>query len=276
MLHYIFTDHTSKPHTSKNSMQSERCNSLKQKSDIVSTKVSNMNQMPTVSALSNKQPYNHHKHGWLKINSVLARKILKAQQKIDIQTGQKMQQMVSVLKKPPNPSPNNTKQCSLPNNMKESIMTTTSRSNDEIQNIIQQDTQDTQDAQDTQDTQENMPSQNKQKPVRKIGLKEYREKQRLLMDSNDKQPVVRKKVIYIYNASTMTTSSLLEGSSKTEDNKDWSIREIDTVVILETENKETKKEFRDAFSQTYETIFEFSGNSTENEKDSVAEGTNER
>ncbi|XP_032680603.1 pinin isoform X2 [Odontomachus brunneus] len=235
----VKNDHISKAHTSK---------------DTVTTKEGNI---PTGSSLSNKQPNNH---SWTNINSALARNILKSRQKIEVQTGSKVQQMVSVLKKPPNPLPNSTKQCSLPNNMKESIMTITNSSSGEIQNIIQQ------------NTQENMPLQNIKQPVRKIGLAEYREKQRLLMKNT--KPLVQKKVVYTYNASTMTASSL-EDSSKNEDRKDWSMREIDTVIISETE-KQKKKEFCNAFTQTYKTIFEFSKSSTENERDNIAESISER
>lgn len=235
--HYIFIEPASKTDLNKTSRTSDN---IKEEEQQILDK--------------QKQTDNN----FLTINSVLARNILLSRQKgpmIEIQTGSKIQQMVSVLKKPPS---NNTQQCSLSNNIEENM--TTTNINDEIKNIIQHDT-------------ENMPLQDIKQPVRKINIEEYRRKRKQISNNDETNFSVQRKVVYIYHACTMT-EPFKEGGKKV-----WSAREFNTVLktVSETEKEKLKPKCCDVSVQTYETIFEFPGSSsTQNKKGDVAEGINKR
>jgi len=98
------------------------------------------------------------------INSALARRIIRSQRNVPIeaniaQTSPKTQ-YISVLKNPPNSSQSS----SLTNNFNENIVTTTNGLNNEVQNIIVQDTQDT------------LPHEKEKTNRKKLNLEEYRER----------------------------------------------------------------------------------------------------
>ncbi|XP_014479461.1 PREDICTED: uncharacterized protein LOC106746862 isoform X2 [Dinoponera quadriceps] len=241
---------TSKSHRSETSNQSERCDNQPKKSDVILTQVSCAVNSPSAQKaapnLINKAPAT----GDMNIQSVLARTILKSRQKsfaMETQTGPKALQLVSVLKKQQNSST----QCSiLTKNIKESIVTTINSSNDEIKNIIQQ------------DNTENIPVQETKKPIRKkLNLEEYRKKREFSNNSNKTGISVQRKLVYLYNAYTMTKPFVEKGEEI------WSGCEIDTAIksVLDNDAGNTKLLNCDAAVQTYETIFEFSGKSPQQE-----------
>lgn len=228
-LHYvILAEHTSKNH---------------EKTIVKPSEVKNTN----ISRKATNQPTCE-----IKINSVLARNILMSRQKntiIEKRTGHKIQPMISVLKNPPNPSQ------SIVSNIKESIITTINSKNNEIENIIQQET-------------ENIPIETKRPIKRKLNLEEYRKKR----ENSNYSHLVLRKSIYLRNAFTSTVPVV------ENDESIYAKREMEMGIKPVSEiNNETQCNSQDAETQTYETVFESLENSiAPTKKDDETEGTSKR
>lgn len=169
---------------------------------------------------------------------------------IEKRTGHKIQPMISVLKNPPNPSQ------SIASNIKESIITTINSKNNEIENIIQQET-------------ENIPIETKKPTRKKLNLEEYRKKRE---NSNTSHAISPRSLIYLRNAFT-TTVPIVE-----DDEYIWAKREMAMGIKPISEiNNDTQCNSQDAETQTYETVFESLENSiAPTKKDDETEGTNKR
>ncbi|XP_043460965.1 NK-tumor recognition protein-like isoform X2 [Leptopilina heterotoma] len=151
------------------------------------------------------------------------------------------QKMISVLKKPPQPS--QTLICNKPN---ESIVTTTNSLNNEVQNIIVQ----TQPI-EAQENDKKLPP-----PRKKLNLAEYRSRREQNRSDNSRtnSPIQPMTLVYIYHASTTTHPIQTD-----HDNVIWSEREIVSILKPKSEIEEIKVEakpsVRDASIQTNETVF---------------------
>lgn len=152
------------------------------------------------------------------------------------------QKMISVLKKPPQPS--QTLICNKPN---ESIVTTTNSLNNEVQNIIVQTPQPI----EAQESDKTLPP-----PRKKLNLAEYRSRREQNRSDNSRtnSPIQPMTLVYIYHASTTTHPIQTD-----HDNVIWSEREIVSILKPKSEIEETKVDakpsVRDASIQTNETVF---------------------
>lgn len=204
-----------------------------------SNKVSLINK-PTTSH-STKPVYE------MKIQSALATSILQLRKGVLTKTksldNHKPKQMVSVLKKPPIAT---TPQKILGSNLKESIVTTTNSSNDQVQNIIVQDTAEIELPEETE----------KKPPRRKLNLAEYRSRreQNRSDGSRTNSPIQPMTLLYIHHVSTNT-----EPINDDPENPIWSEREIVSVLKpkaeLEEEKLKPKRPTRDRGMQTTQTVF---------------------
>ncbi|OXU18359.1 hypothetical protein TSAR_013472 [Trichomalopsis sarcophagae] len=204
-----------------------------------SNKVSLINKPPTTN--SAKPVYE------MKIQSALATSILQLRKGVLTKTksldNHKPKQMVSVLKKPPVAT---TPQKIFGSNLKESIVTTTNSSNDQVQNIIVQDTAEIELPEETE----------KKPPRRKLNLAEYRSRreQNRSDGSRTNSPIQPMTLLYIHHASTNT-----EPINDDLENPVWSEREIVSVLKpkaeLEEEKLKPKRPTRDRGMQTTETVF---------------------
>lgn len=216
--------------------------SLKYSHDLNNSSVRNINisnASPTVKPLL------------LSIRSPLARKIILQSQKHVlpktniVQTSFKTQ-YISVLKNPPNASQS---QFSI-NNSNENMVTTMNNSNNEVQNIIVQNTQDT------------LPHEEDKTSRVKISVLEYRK--RILNDKsrNDKPMIMKESsrtiLVDIYHASTM--KPLLRSDQEIKDTF-WCEREIMPCWKKESDIQEEKNKpkppTRDVQTETDENIFEY-------------------
>lgn len=151
--------------------------------------------------------------------------------------------MVSVLKKPPN-----TSQPLLKNNSDENTVTTTNNLNNEVQNIIVQNTQDL-----------TSGEQAKKPPFRKkLNLEEYRNRrdQNRSDNSRTNSPIQHTTLSYAYHAFT-TTEPIKNDSG----NLIWSEKEFTPIfkpkLDIDEEKNKSKPLMYDIGIQTYETVFEF-------------------
>ncbi|XP_070160327.1 uncharacterized protein [Polyergus mexicanus] len=181
------------------------------------------------------------------IRSALAQNILRLRNDLSKNTSQinSTMQMVSVLKKPPNAS----QTLFLKSNSDENIVTTTISLNNEVQNIIVQDTQNS--ASD---------EQAKKQPFRKkLNLAEYRNRrdQNRSDNSRTNSPIQPMTLLYVHHVSTTT-----EPIKNDSENPIWSEREIVSMVKpksdIDEEKNKSKPLMCDIGIQTYETVFEFS------------------
>ncbi|XP_019699791.1 NK-tumor recognition protein isoform X2 [Harpegnathos saltator] len=238
------------PKTHQNNIQSAAavisCDKQRRESDVMSTKITEMKQIPTTSASWNNQTQdntnliNTSKNSTsstptryeMKIQSVLARNILKSRQKGNVVNANvRLSPMVSVLKKP------NTQNLIPSSNIKENIIVNT----DDIKNTVQQST-------------------DLDKPKKKLNLEEYRKK-RERIDSKSGNSSIKRKLVYLYNACTTTEPFFDKGEMI------WSKNEIEEAVKSISDFTETKSTTCDVAVQTYETIFEFAGCSTAEKKE---------
>ncbi|XP_012268335.2 serine/arginine repetitive matrix protein 2 isoform X2 [Athalia rosae] len=185
---------------------------------------------------------------------------------VGMETGNpKVQQMVSVLKKPPTGPPTTLAITSNPN---ESIVTTTNSSNGEVQNIIVQDFE--------------QANEDVQKPVRKkLNLAEYRSRRDKNRSDNSRtnSPIQPMTLIYIHHVSTTT-----EPIKDDPENPVWSEREIVSVLKpkadVEEEKNRPKVITHDVGIQTNETVFNSpaKNNTLNNEKrtDQIRDRKNRR
>lgn len=178
------------------------------------------------------------------IRSVLAQNILRSRNDLPRNTLplNTPTQMVSVLKKPPN-----AQSLLLKNNSDENIVTTTNSLNNEVQNVIVQNTQDL------------ASGEQAKKPFRKkLNLAEYRNRrdQNRSDNSRTNSPIQPMILLYIHHAST--TTEPIENDSE---NPIWSEREIVSMLKPKSDINEEKNKSKplmcDIGIQTYETVFEF-------------------
>ena len=184
----------------------------------------------------------------MKIQSALATSILQLRKGVLTKTKtldmhKPKQQMVSVLKKPPVAT---TPQIIPGTNLKESIVTTTNSSNDQVQNIIVQEAADV-----------DMPEETEKKPPRrKLNLAEYRSRREQTRGdgSRTNSPVQPTALLYIHHASTNT-----EPINDDPENPIWCEREIVPVLKpkaeIEEEKVKPKPPTRDRGIQTMESVF---------------------
>lgn len=188
----------------------------------------------------------------MKIQSALATSILQLNQGVLSKTesvtagSQRMKQMVSVLKKPPNAQQSPV----LITTSNESVVTTTNSLNDQVQNII------------VQTEEKTFVQQNNKKPPRKkLNLAEYRSRREQNRSDNSRtnSPVSPMTLVYIHHASTTT-----EPIKDDPENPIWSEREIVSLLKPKAEIDEKKvlpkPSTCDVGIQTYETVFEFPQN----------------
>ncbi|XP_076669360.1 uncharacterized protein LOC143369380 isoform X1 [Andrena cerasifolii] len=184
----------------------------------------------------------------IKIRSALATSILQLQRGVLSQTktvkggSHKAKQMVSVLKKQLH-----VQLPVLTTIANKSIVTTTNHSNDQVQNII------------IQDTEETLPREEERKPPRrKLNLAEYRSRREQNRSDNSRtnSPIQPMTLIYVHHASTTT-----EPVKDDPKNLIWSEREIVSVLKPKADIDEEKLRPKpltcDVGIQTYETVFEF-------------------
>ncbi|XP_074107990.1 uncharacterized protein LOC141533170 isoform X2 [Cotesia typhae] len=156
--------------------------------------------------------------------------------------------MVSVLKKPP---------VNKLIGFNESIITTKNSLNDDVQNIIVQDTSliSSLSSSSSSSTSSFVNENKKKPPKRKLNLAEYRSRrdQNSAGNSRTCSPIQPMTLIYIHHAST-TTDPVITDS----DNPVWSEREI--VSMLKPKNMVDEPRIKpamcDASVQTYETVFD--------------------
>ncbi|KAG7200971.1 hypothetical protein KM043_003329 [Ampulex compressa] len=220
---------------------------LDQPGGNLSHTASNLELIARPSALQNESPNKASPIYEMKIRSALATSILQLRKGVltktkAVKTGHRMKQMVSVLKKPLNaPQPPVVR-----SNPNESIVTTTNSANDEVQNIIVQETLDA-------------PQGETQKPPRrKLNLEEYRSRreQNRSDSSRTNSPIQPMTLVYVHHAST-TTEPIKDDPT----NLIWSEREIVSVLKPKADIDEEKIKPKpltcDVGIQTYETVFEF-------------------
>jgi len=178
------------------------------------------------------------------IRSVLAQNILRSRNDLSKNTLplSTPMQMVSVLKKPPNA------QSLLKSNSDENIVTTTNSLNNEVQNVIVQNTQDLASGE-----------QAKKPPFRKkLNLAEYRNRrdQNRSDNSRTSSPIQPMTLLYVHHASTTT-----EPIKNDSEDPIWSEREIVSILKPKSDINEEKNKSKplmcDIGIQTYETVFEF-------------------
>ncbi|XP_011260798.1 uncharacterized protein LOC105254042 isoform X2 [Camponotus floridanus] len=178
------------------------------------------------------------------IRSVLAQNILRSRNDLSKNTLplSAPMQMISVLKKPPNA------QSLLKSNSDENIVTTINSLNNEIQNVIVQNTQDLASGE-----------QAKKPPFRKkLNLAEYRNRrdQNRSDNSRTSSPIQPMTLLYVHHAST-TTEPIKNDSG----DPIWSEREIVSILKPKSDINEEKNKSKplmcDIEIQTYETVFEF-------------------
>ncbi|XP_044593657.1 uncharacterized protein DDB_G0287625 isoform X2 [Cotesia glomerata] len=183
----------------------------------------------------------------IKIQSALATSILQMRNGVLTKTKSVDEnilkgKMVSVLKKPP---------VNKLIGFNESIITTKNSLNDDVQNIIVQDTSMISSSSSSSSINEN----EKKPPKRKLNLAEYRSRrdQNSAGNSRTCSPIQPMTLIYIHHAST-TTDPITTDS----DNPVWSEREI--VSMLKPKNlvdePRIKPAMCDASVQTHETVFD--------------------
>ncbi|XP_043518592.1 NK-tumor recognition protein isoform X2 [Frieseomelitta varia] len=186
----------------------------------------------------------------MKIHSALAANILRIRQGIvnkqdskSIKVGtQRIKQMVSVLKKPPNVQASVVKTI-----LDENIVATTSNgSHDEVKNTTVQESE-------KASTQE----EEKKPPRKKLNLAEYRSRMEQNRSDNSRtnSPLQPMTLVYVHHA--FTTTEPIQDDPK---NLIWSEREIVSVLKpkLDTDEKKVPKPVTcDIAIQTYETVFEF-------------------
>lgn len=202
---------------------------------------SNSSSIKNININSNESPKFSSKLQ-MDIRSPLAKKILQSRgilPKINIaQTNLKTQHMVSLLKNPPNVSQSSFST----NNSNENIVTTTNSLNNEVQNIIVQNTQNT--------LQEEVKTD---PPRKKLNLTEYLNRKNKNTIPKIKSPMV---LVYIYHAATKTELVVKDDPNNPEI---WCEREIVSVLKDRLEIKEEKNKPKpptcDAMVQTYETMF---------------------
>lgn len=194
----------------------------------------------------------------MKIRSALATSILQLRKGVITKTksldgvgAQKVKQMVSVLKKPPNP----TTMSVVASNPNESIVTTKNSSNDEVQNII---VQETTPCVETALSSGHSDESKKAQPRRKLNLAEYRSRREQTRSGDNSRtcsPVQPMTLVYVHHASTTT-----EPIRDDPDNPVWSEREIVSVlkpkVDIEEEKNREKPATREMAIQTNETVFD--------------------
>lgn len=195
------------------------------------------------------------------IRSALAQNILRLRNDLSKNTSQmnSTKQMVSVLKKPPNASQTQF----LKSNSDENIVTTTNSLNNEVRNIIVQDTQDSA-----------LDEQAKKPPFRKkLNLAEYRNRrdQNRSDNSRTNSPIYNSPMILLYVHHASTTTEPIKNDSE---NPIWSEREIVSMLKpksdIDEEKNKSKPLMCDIGIQTYETVFEFS------KKSDTTEGNDKR
>lgn len=177
------------------------------------------------------------------IRSVLAQNILRSRNDLPKNILPLSTPMVSVLKKPPNIS-----QSLLKNNSDENTVTTTNSLNNEVQNIIVQNTQDLASGE-----------QAKKPPFRKkLNLEEYRNRrdQNRSDNSRTNSPIQHTTLSYAYHAFTIT-----EPIKNDSGNLIWSEKEFTPIFKPKSDIDEGKNKSKplmyDIGIQTYETVFEF-------------------
>ncbi|XP_057340127.1 uncharacterized protein LOC130677396 isoform X3 [Microplitis mediator] len=185
----------------------------------------------------------------IKIHSALATSILQMRNGVLTKTKSVDEsilkgKMISVLKKPP---------INKLIGLNESIITTKNSLNDDVQNIIVQDTASTQ-ALSSSSSLSLVNVNEKKPPRRKLNLAEYRSRRDQKSDSSrTSSPIQPMSLIYIHHASTTT-----EPIKDDPDNPIWSEREI--VSMLKPKNMidepRIKPITRDVTVQTYETVFD--------------------
>lgn len=163
------------------------------------------------------------------------------------------QQMISVLKKPPNLGV-------IVSHPNESIVTTKNSSNDEVQNIIVRQGSaaagPTDDSKNEQEQRSNANEETKKAaPRRKLNLAEYRSRREQTRSDNSRtcSPIQPMTLIYIHHASTST-----EPNRDDPNNPIWSEREIVSVLKpkadFEEEKNRPKAPTREMAVQTGERI----------------------
>lgn len=177
------------------------------------------------------------------IRSVLAQNILRSRNDLSKNTLplNTPMQMISVLKKPPNAQ-------LLKSNSDENIVTTINSLNNEVQNVIVQNTQDLASGE-----------QAKKPPFRKkLNLAEYRNRrdQNRSDNSRTNSPIQPMTLLYVHHASTTT-----EPIKNDSEDSIWSEREIVSILKPKSDINEEKNKSKpimcDIGIQTYETVFEF-------------------
>ncbi|XP_025072908.1 protein PF14_0175-like [Pogonomyrmex barbatus] len=179
----------------------------------------------------------------MNIRSALAKSILQSRKKLNdttlAQTIPKKQQMVSVLKNPPNASQSPFTR----NNSNENIVTTTNSLNNEVQNIIIQNIQDIQ-----------PPEEVKNPPRKKLNLAEYRSRKN--QNCTDSSKTASPTVLVYYHHAFTTTEPIKDKTG----NLIWSERNFFLVLknksdIKEEQNK-AKPDTCNVAVQTNENVFE--------------------
>ncbi|KYN08348.1 Peroxisome proliferator-activated receptor gamma coactivator-related protein 1 [Cyphomyrmex costatus] len=231
-----------------------------------------LNNSPTVKNINISNASSTVEPFLLSIRSPLARKIiLQSQKHVSpktniVKTNSKIQ-YISVLKNPPNPSQS---QFAI-NNPNKNRVTTINSSDNEVQNIIVQNTQDT------------LPHHEEDKTSRvKISVLEYRKRISNDKTRNDKPMIMKESsrtvLVDIYHASTM--KPLLKPDQEIKDTF-WCEREImpcwKKVSDIQEEKNKPKLSTRHIQTQTDETIFEYLKSvDVEEEDEKIMEGNQER
>ncbi|CAK9806843.1 Peroxisome proliferator-activated receptor gamma coactivator-related protein 1 [Anthophora quadrimaculata] len=209
----------------------------------------------------------------MKIHSALATSILQLRQGVLSKTklikagNQRMKQMVSVLKKPPN-----VQQVPIVMTSNESVITTTNSLNDKVQNII------------VQDSEKTLIQEEKKPPRKKLNLAEYRSRREQNRSDNSRtnSPLQPMTLVYVHHAFTTT-----EPIKDDPQNLIWSEREIVSVLKPKVDVQEEKVRLKPSTCeigiQTYETVFEFPTKSLtdvderrEQQRDDDVQDTNQR
>ncbi|XP_043276735.1 uncharacterized protein srl isoform X2 [Venturia canescens] len=172
------------------------------------------------------------------------------------------QQMVSVLKKPPNIG-------LIASNPNESIVTTKNSSNDEVQNIIVRQERSNDSSNEPKPSNTNEEAK-KLVPRRKLNLAEYRSRREQTRSDNSRtcSPIQPMTLIYIHHASTST-----EPIQDDPDNPLWSEREIVSVLKPRADFEEEKNREKPSTREIAVQTGENTKNSNSREDNQLAKTT---
>jgi len=199
-----------------NRKETQKETPLKQSQD--SSNSSTIKNISVSNELSTVKPFP------LSINSALARRIIRSQRNVPIETNiaqtSPKTQYISVLKNPPN-----SQSSSLTNNFNENTITITNGLNNEVQNIIVQNTQDT------------LPHEKEKTNRKKLNLEEYRERKN--KNCNNKVEIASSP-----NICTVEKKSDIDKEEKNESKPSTCDVEIETVFeslkVVNVQKKEKR------------------------------------